>query len=108
VSKSAKSGKKKKGRSKSSPESDRVLLDLGEDLLTAVHLHHVIQDDDVRAALAAAHPDLVQASGDLVSRIAERFLKQSGLEPELRSRDGGWAEAAGDGAGAADEANQSQ
>jgi hypothetical protein len=69
----------KKGR-KASAKSDRELLELGEDLLTAVHLHHAVQDDEVRAALASAHADLVQASGDLVARIAGRFLEESGAE----------------------------
>ena len=80
-----KSGKKneKKAR-KASAKSDRELLALGEDLLTAVHLHHTVQADQVRAALASAHADLVQASGDLVARIAARFLEESGAQASGR------------------------
>ena len=72
--------KGRKKRRKASAKSDRQALELGEDLLTAVHLHHAVQDDEVRAALAAAHTDLVQASGDLVARIARRFLEESGAD----------------------------
>ena len=79
----------KKAR-KASAKGDRELLELGEDLLTAVHLHHAVQDDEVRAALAAAHPDLVQACGDLVARIAGRFLEDSGAEPRARDRYARW------------------
>ena len=79
----------KKGR-KASAKSDRELLELGEDLLTAVHLHHAVQDDEVRAALASAHQDLVQASGDLVARIAGRFLEDSGAEVRGRDRYAHW------------------
>ena len=79
----------KKGR-KASAKSDRELLELGEDLLTAVHLHHAVQDDEVRAALAAAHADLVQAAGDLVSRIASRFLEESGADTGQRDRYAHW------------------
>jgi hypothetical protein len=79
----------KKGR-KASARSDRELLELGEDLLTAVHLHHAVQDDEVRAALAAAHADLVQAAGDLVTRIARRFLQESGADTGARDRYERW------------------
>jgi len=77
VGKNRKDGKK--GR-KASAKSDRELLELGEDLLTAVHLHHAVQDDEVRAAVASAQPDLVQATGDLVARIAGRFLEECGTD----------------------------
>jgi hypothetical protein len=87
VAKNKKGGKK--GR-KASAKSDRELLELGEDLLTAVHLHHAVQDDEVRAALASAHPDLVQASGDLVARIASRFLEDSGADARARDRYARW------------------
>ena len=87
--------KKKNGKKarKASAKSDRALLELGEDLLTAVHLHREVQEDEVRAALAAAHPDLVQACGDLVARIAGRFLEESGAEADGRDRYARWAEA---------------
>jgi hypothetical protein len=94
----------KKAR-KASAKSDRELLELGEDLLTAVHLHHAVEDDDVRAALASAHPGLVQAAGDLVARIAARFLDESGVDVGERDRPVHWprgevgagADEAGDG-----------
>jgi len=71
---------------KTSAKDDRKLLQLGEDLLTAVHLHRAIQEDEVRAALASAHGDLVQAAGDLVARIAGRFLDESGADTGRRER----------------------
>ena len=80
----------KKAR-KASAKSDRELLELGEDLLTAVHLHHAVQDDEVRAALASAHQDLVQASGDLVARIAGRFLEECGTDSDAPARQASWA-----------------
>jgi hypothetical protein len=80
----------KKAR-KASARSDRELLELGEDLLTAVHLHHAVQDDEVRAALASAHADLVQAAGDLVARIAGRFLEESGADTSERDRYARWS-----------------
>lgn len=83
-----KAGKK---RRRASVKSDRELLELGEDLLTAVHLHHAVQDDEVRAALASAQPDLVQATGDLVARIAGRFLEESGTDSGARARYASWA-----------------
>ncbi len=49
----------------------------------------------MRAALAAAHPDLVQAAGDLVARIAERFLDEAGVETDRRDRYARWAEDGG-------------
>ncbi|HET9155449.1 MAG TPA: hypothetical protein VFN91_02200 [Myxococcaceae bacterium] len=83
-----KDGKKaRKARTK----SDRELLELGEDLLTAVHLHQAVQDDEVRAALGRAHADLVQASGDLVARIAGRFLEESGADTGERDRYARWS-----------------
>jgi hypothetical protein len=95
----AKKADKKDGKKerKASAKSDRALLELGEDLLTAVHLHHAVQDDEVRAALAAAYADLVQASGDLVARIASRFLDECGTERRRRERFASWTreEAAG-------------
>jgi hypothetical protein len=80
-----KSGKKdeRKGR-RATAKSDRELLELGEDLLTAVHLHRAVQEDEVRAALASAQSDLVQAAGDLVTRIAERFLDEAGADTTRR------------------------
>jgi len=80
-------GKGRKARAK----DDRKLLQLGEDLLTAVHLHRAIQEDEVRAALAAAHADLDQAAGDLVARIANRFLRESGVDPDRSDRYARWA-----------------
>lgn len=95
----AKKADKKNGKKarKANAKSDRALLELGEDLLTAVHLHHTVQADEVRAALAQAHPDLVQASEDLVARIASRFLDECGTDARRRDRFAGWAreEAAG-------------
>ena len=87
MAKTRKEGKKAR---KASAKSDRALLELGEDLLTAVHLHHAVQDDEVRAALAAAHADLVQAAGDLVTRIAGRFLDESGADTSGRDRYARW------------------
>lgn len=78
---------------KTSAKDDRKLLQLGEDLLTAVHLHRAIQEDEVRAALASAHGDLVQAAGDLVARIAGRFLEESGADTGRRERYARWARA---------------
>ena len=52
------------GACRSSAKGDRKLLELGEELLTAVHLHRAIQEDEVRVALASAHGDLVQAAGN--------------------------------------------
>jgi hypothetical protein len=49
---------------------ERELLELGQELLTAVHLHQAVQDDAVRAALASAHPELVQAP----------FLEDAGMK----------------------------
>ena len=92
-----KSGRKDGGRKdgkkarKASAKNDRELLELGEDLLTAVHLHQAVQDDEVRAALASAHADLVQASGDLVARIAGRFLEESGADSGERDRYARWS-----------------
>ena len=82
-----KSGKKdeRKGR-RATAKSDRELLVLGEDLLTAVHLHRAVQEDEVRAALASAQGDLVEAAGDLVTRIAERFLDEAGANTSRRDR----------------------
>jgi len=100
----------KRSKKKSKAKSDRELLELGEDLLTALHFHQAVQDNEARAALASAHPDLVQATGDLVTRIAERFLEVAGIEADSRGRHAGWtgAEAAGDrSSGAADDAGQS-
>ena len=79
--------KKRKAKTK----SDRALLELGEDLLTAVHLHQAIQENEVRAAVAPAHPDLVQAAGDLVGRIAERFLEEAGVNAGDRGRHARWS-----------------
>jgi hypothetical protein len=79
--------KKRKAKAK----SDRALLELGEDLLTAVHLHQAIQENEVRAAVAAAHPDLVQAAGDLVGRIAERFLDEAAVNAGDRGRNARWS-----------------
>jgi len=87
-----KQGKKSKVGGKGRAKSDRALLELGDELLTAVHLHRAVQEDEVRAALAVAHPDLVQAVGDLVTRIAERFLERSGVEVRDRSGYAAWAE----------------
>ncbi|HET6980489.1 MAG TPA: hypothetical protein VFI53_00035 [Myxococcaceae bacterium] len=78
--------KKRKAKAK----SDRALLELGEDLLTAVHLHQAIQENEVRAAAAAAHSDLVQAAGELVGRIAERFLDEAGVNAGDRGRHVRW------------------
>jgi hypothetical protein len=78
---------------KTSAKDDRKLLQLGEDLLTAVHLHRAIQEDEVRAALASAHGDLAQAAGDLVARIAGRFLEESGADTGRRDRYARWARA---------------
>jgi hypothetical protein len=86
-SKAAGNDKNKKG--KKAARSDRELLELGQELLTAVHLHQAVQDDAVRAALASAHPELVQAAGDLVARLAERFLENAGMK--LDSGTGRWA-----------------
>jgi hypothetical protein len=88
----AKKADKKDGKKarKASAKSDRALLELGEDLLTAVHLHHAVQDDEVRAALAEAHADLVEASGDLVARIASRFLDECGTGARRRDRFASW------------------
>jgi hypothetical protein len=80
-------GKARKARAK----DDRKLLQLGEDLLTAVHLHRAIQEDEVRAALASAHADLDQAAGDLVARIAKRFLRESGVDTDRSDRYARWA-----------------
>lgn len=87
------SGKKggRKGR-KAKAKEDRALLELGEELLTAVHLHRAVQQDEVRAALGSAHTDLEQAAGDLVARIASRFLEESGVDIDRRDRFGRWAE----------------
>ncbi len=87
------SGKKdgKKTR-KARAKDDRALLELGEDLLTAVHLQRAVQEDEVRAALASAHTDLVQAAGDLVERIASRFLEEAGVDTDRRDRFARWAE----------------
>jgi hypothetical protein len=84
-----KDGDRKDGKKarKARARSERELLEIGEDLLTAVHLHQAVQDDEVRAALASAHADLVQAAGDLVSRIAGRFLEASGVDTSARERD---------------------
>jgi len=76
---------------KAGAKGDRKLLELGEELLTAVHLHRTIQEDEVRAALASAHGDLVQAAGDLVARIAGRFLEESGVDTRGRDRYARWA-----------------
>lgn len=83
----------KRSKKKSRAKSDRGLLELGEDLLGALHLHQAVQDDEARAALASAHPDLVRATGDLVTRIAERFLDDAGIEADGRGRHAGWAKA---------------
>jgi hypothetical protein len=80
-------GKARKARAK----DDRKLLQLGEDLLTAVHLHRAIREDEVRAALASAHADLDQAAGDLVARIANRFLRESGVDTDRSDRYARWA-----------------
>jgi hypothetical protein len=72
--------KKRKAQAK----RDRALLELGEDLLTAVHLHEAIQENEVRAAVGTAHPGLVQASGDLVARFADRFLGEAGVNADDR------------------------
>jgi len=89
--------KKRKAKAK----SDRALLELGEDLLTAVHLHQAIQENEVRAAVAAAHPGLVQAAGDLVARIAARFLDEAGVRADDRGRYARWT--APDAGGAAED-----
>ena len=81
----------RKGR-KGNAKSDRELLELGEDLLTAVHLHRAVQEDEARAALASAPTDLVQAAGDLVARIAERFLEVAGADTDRRDRAARWPE----------------
>jgi hypothetical protein len=91
VGKGSKSGKRDRGR-KASAKGDRALLELGEDLLTAVHLHQAIQEDEVRAALAAAHGNLVQAVGDLVARIGARFLEEAGVHTTRVARYARWAE----------------
>ena len=70
---------KKTKKGKKAARSDRELLELGEELLSAVRLHQAVQDDAVRAALASAHPELVQAAEDLVARLAERFLEDAGM-----------------------------
>ena len=90
----------KKGR-KASAKDDRKLLELGEDLLTAVRLHRAVQEHEVRAALASAHADLEMAAGDLVARIASRFLEEAGVATDRRDRYVRWAEDAA--APAADE-----
>jgi len=87
--------KKRKAKAK----SDRALLELGEDLLTAVHLHQAIQQNEVRASVPAAHADLVEAAGQLVTRIADRFLDEAGKNADHR----GQYAAAPDAARAADE-----
>ncbi|HEY1908099.1 MAG TPA: hypothetical protein VGG91_18770 [Myxococcaceae bacterium] len=79
--------KKRKVKAK----SDRALLELGEDLLTAVHLHQAIQETEVRAAVGTAHHGLVQAAGDLVGRIADRFLDEAGVNADDRVRYARWA-----------------
>ena len=89
MAKKADKKERKKAR-KASAKSDRALLELGEDLLTAVHLHHAVQDDEVRAALAAAHADVVQASEDLVARIASRFLDECGTDARRPDRFASW------------------
>ena len=87
-----KSGRKDGSKArKAGAKGDRKLLELGEELLTAVHLHRAIQEDEVRAALASAHGDLVQAAGDLVARIAGRFLEESGAGTDGRDRYARWA-----------------
>ena len=92
MAKASKSDRKDKGR-KASAKNDRALLELGEELLTAVHLHQAVQEDEVRAALASAHGDLVQAVGDLVTRIGQRFLEEGGVALDRQSRTAGWAPA---------------
>ena len=89
----AKKSDKKDGKKarKASAKSDRELLELGEDLLTAVHLHHAVQDDDVRTAVASAQPDLARATGDLVARIAGRFLEECGTDSDAPARQASWA-----------------
>ena len=82
----AKGSKKKE---KKAARIDRQLLELGEELLTAVHLHEAVQDDTVRAALASTHSELVQAAGDLVARLAARFLENAGVK--LDGGAGRWA-----------------
>jgi hypothetical protein len=88
-----KNGDRKDGKKarKASAKRDRELLEIGEDLLTAVHLHQAVQDSEVRAALASTHADLVQAAGDLVSRIAGRFLETSGTDTSARDRSVSWS-----------------
>ena len=73
-------------------ERPRELLELGEDLLTAVHLHRAAQEDEARAALASAHTELVPAAWDLVARIAERFLALAGAVTGRVHRAAGWPE----------------
>ena len=73
--------KKRKAKAK----SDRALLELGEDLLTAVHLHQAIQQNEVRASVPTAHADLVEAAGHLVTRIADRFLDVAGAWTSISS-----------------------
>jgi hypothetical protein len=89
VAKKADRKDRKKAR-KARAKSDRALLELGEDLLTAVHLHQAVQDEEVHAALAGAHADLVQASEDLVARIATRFLDECGTDARRRDRFTSW------------------
>ena len=57
----AKKSDKKDGKKarKASAKSDRELLELGEDLLTAVHLHHAVQDDEVREEM---RPEVVPSA----------------------------------------------
>jgi hypothetical protein len=55
-----------------------------------------VQEDEARAALASAHTDLVQAAGDLVARIAERFLEVAGADTDRRDRAARWPEREGE------------
>ena len=80
--------KKRKAKAK----SDRALLELGEDLLTAVHLHQAIQQNEVRASVPAAHSDLVEAAGHLVTRIADRFLDVAGVSIDHHRVPARWSE----------------
>jgi hypothetical protein len=80
--------KKRKAKAK----SDRALLELGEDLLTAVHLHQALQENEVRGAVGTAHVGLVQAAAELVSRFADRFLDEAGKNADPRGQHARWAE----------------
>lgn len=84
---------KTQGKSrKKALKSDRALLEMGEELLQAVRLQQAVQSDGVRAALGASHGDLASAVGALVSRAAERFVEESGIEREARNEFATWTE----------------